>query len=76
LVLLTEPAGVGKTQLALTVAQAYCAEQPAKCHLYFIFDKKSPDFIHELHLALRPGQQVVADDANCVSPHFNTLFTK
>nr|GEZ89327.1 hypothetical protein [Tanacetum cinerariifolium] len=78
LVLITGPAGVGKTQLALTVAQAYCAEQPAKRHLYFIFDKKSPDFIHELHLALRPDQQavVVADDANRVSPYFTMLLAE
>lgn len=78
LVLVTGPAGVGKTQLVLTTAQTYCAELPTRRQLYFVFDKKSPDFIHELHLALRPGQQVVvvADDANCVSPYFTALLAE
>jgi len=78
LLLITGPAGVGKTQLVLTVAQAYCAEQLDHRQLYFLFDKKSPDFIRELQLALRPGQQivVVADDANRVSPYFNALLAE
>ncbi|WP_019949039.1 ATP-binding protein [Hymenobacter aerophilus] len=78
LVLVTGPAGVGKTQLVLTVAQAYCAQLPEQRQLYFVFDKKSPDFIQELQLALRPGQQlvVVADDANRVGPYFDTLLAE
>ncbi|MBW3127289.1 ATP-binding protein [Hymenobacter profundi] len=78
LVLVTGPAGVGKTQLVLTVAQAWCAAQPDQRQLYFVFDKKSPDFIRELQFALRPGQQVivVADDANRVSPYFNALLAE
>jgi hypothetical protein len=76
LVLVTGPAGVGKTQLVVTVAQSYCAADPAKRQLYFVHDKNSADFAHELQLLLAPGRElvVVADDANRVSPHLRALL--
>jgi hypothetical protein len=78
LILVTGPAGVGKTQMVLTVVQAYCAEQPDQRQLFVVYDKKSPDFVHELQAALRPGQQVlvIADDANRVSPYFRVLLAE
>ena len=78
LLIVTGPAGVGKTQLVLTVAEAYCAEQPDQRQLFVVYDKKSADFIDELQAALRPGQQVLvlADDANRVSPYFRALLAE
>ncbi len=78
LMLVSGPAGVGKTQLVLSVAQEYCAEQPTKRQLYFIFDKKSPDFFQELQVALAPGQEVliVADDANRISNYLGALLAE
>jgi hypothetical protein len=78
LLLVTGPAGVGKTQLVLSAAQAYCAEQPTQRQLYFIFDKKSPDFFRDLQVALSPGKQIiiVADDANRISHYFGALLAE
>jgi hypothetical protein len=78
LILVTGPAGVGKTQLVLSVAQAYCAEQPTQRQLYFIFDKKSPDFFRDLQVALSPDKQIiiVADDANRISHYLSALLAE
>jgi hypothetical protein len=78
LVLVHGSAGVGKTQLVVTTCQAYCAEAPNERQLYFVYDKKSADFIRELQFVLVPGQQiiVVADDANRVSPYFDQLLAE
>lgn len=77
-VLVTGAAGVGKTQLVVTVAQAYCAEHPAHRQLFFVHDKNSPDFTKDLQFLFAPGKElvVVADDANRVSPHLRTLLAE
>jgi len=77
-VLVTGEAGVGKTQLVVTAAQAYCDEAPKRRQLYFVYDKNSADFALDLQFLLVPGRElvVVADDANRVSPHVRTLLAE
>jgi hypothetical protein len=77
-VLVTGGAGVGKTQLVVTAAQAYCEEAPDQRQIYFVYDKNSADFALDLQLLLAPGRElvVVADDANRVSPHVRTLLAE
>ncbi|MGI4735830.1 MAG: hypothetical protein ACRYG7_11705 [Janthinobacterium lividum] len=78
LVLVYGSAGVGKTQLVLTACQAYCAEASAYRQLYFVYDKKSADFIRELQFVSEPGKEVVvvADDANRMLPYLVQLLAE
>ncbi|RZJ58586.1 MAG: ATP-binding protein [Hymenobacter sp.] len=77
-VLVSGPAGVGKTQLVVTTCQAYCDSAPATRQLYYIYDKKSADFVKELRFMMAPGKEVliVADDANRVSPYLTVLLAE
>lgn len=75
-VLVTGPAGVGKTQLVVTTCQTYFNEDTENRRVYYVYDKKSFDFSKELQFMLTPGKSVVivVDDANRVSPYLDILI--
>ncbi|RZJ95309.1 MAG: ATP-binding protein [Hymenobacter sp.] len=75
-VLVTGPAGVGKTQLVVTTCQAYFSEDPENRRVYYVYDKGPADFSKELQFMLTPGKAVVivVDDANRISRYLDTLI--
>jgi len=75
IVLLAGATGVGKTQLALTICQDYCAENPTTRQLLCVYDTGAASFQEELNHHLVPDKETVVfvDDANRVLAHLKTL---